>query len=392
MSSNNSKIFLYFSITFIFVCVGALSIFSYFFSKNNGGIGLEGIISFGGGNDSFFYWSEISSYFENSLYVPTETSIYVPLMADLVKTVGVLDPLVVKTINFFIYMGATFLIVKEMDLIFPVKSNRYRYMVIGITLFAIYPSLLMNITSGIYRDIWILFFMLMVTICFLQFLSQKTKISVIKLVLSIILLTMFRPYAGLWAILSIVITEIFFHINKRNRKVIVIAILLFLFTWYTFFRNISLPIVNMSLSEVFEYRGDSRNIMKGGSDFYAPLNQSNFLFFIKNYLYGFLSNFAGPLVWQWKSFTTSVTGILEGIPILLMIIAVICKRESLKDEDLVLLIFLISWIALISLSNNNLGTAARLRMYSIIQLIIITVKINLERKHGGSNEYSISKK
>lgn len=389
---NNEKSLVYFAITISIIIIMVMSLISYFFSKYRGGIGLDGLLSLGAGNDSNFYWSQIYNYFYNPHYELIETSIYVPIMANLVKLVGILDPLVIKIFNFIAYCLFLVLVTKEMFFISADVKNRFMPITITIVCICIYPSLLINVTSGIYRDIWIVLFMTIVTFNYLKLISNFSWFLFIKLALFIFILTMFRPYAGLWAVISVSFASLYLKIPSNKFRHLLIYLLIVFFVWYTFFKNIKIPIVNMSLIDVFNYRGDDDVSTLAGSDFFAPLNQPNLLLFIKNYLYSFFSNLMGPLLWQWKSLSTIFTGLVEGFPILSMLVLLVKNRKRLSSNEVIIIFFILIWIAMISFSNNNLGTAARLRMYAVIQLMVITGKAFAGRSEFKKNENIIYKK
>lgn len=78
-------------------------------------------------------------------------------------------------------------------------------------------------------------------------------------------------------------------------KYIVGAIIVFTI-YYTFFIDLTLPIVHMSLRGALAFRQLGVEVLNGGSNMYINLNQSNIILFLLNYLYSFIGNLVGPFL------------------------------------------------------------------------------------------------
>lgn len=375
-SQKNILVFLGVSLFYL-----VFSLVNYFFSKRNGQLGLGGIISFGGGNDSFFYWQQAMNYYHDPKTILTETSIYVPLIANVIKFVKILDPIVLKLLNYFVFLISIYLIIKVNQTVSD-NNMKIRNRLI-LTYLLVYPSLIFIITTGIFRDVWILAFQLLACLNYLKFFRTKKVFFLIMGLANTYLLSQFRGYAGLAMIVALIVIAMIELVSyKRIKQIIVIVILIFVF-WYSFFRNLQLPIVNMSLSDALDYRTSTIDLYSGGSTIGIRLDQPNIVLFIVNYFYSFLSNLVGPLINQWNSVATLMTGIIESFPILYMIIKIIKNKSKISRDSFYLLIINTIWIATIAISNDNLGTATRLRLFTYISLVIVflqTININEDRK------------
>ncbi len=80
------------------------------------------------------------------------------------------------------------------------------------------------------------------------------------------------------------------------------------------------------------------------------------------YVYSLLSNVIGPLPWQVRTASNLFNFVLE-VPLLSFIGYAIWKRRaSLTPECTFLIVQAVVWFSLIAFSNDNLGTASRLRV------------------------------
>lgn len=365
-------ILLQFTIMFYFIITTTI----YYLSVKEGSQGIS-LKLFGGGDDGHFYWKQALNVANGEPWI--RTSVYPLVLGTLVKITGIQDVFIVRLFN---YIGLLLLIfysmkllsvqyTKEEDGINKNVKNKGKSLLLII--FIGYLSLLMNVNLSIYRDVWIyLFYTISVYLSSrLIFTKRNTGVYFLLLLLNLYILGEFRKYAMLSFILTILFYIIYKKIVKRP-KVFLIYLILFFAIYYTFF--IDFTILDMSLRRALTYRSVGLDGYSGGSQMWINLEQPNIVFFLINYIHSYIGNLLGPLPWHIKSGSTLLVFMMETIPMILILNFLWKKRELLDGIQKYIVLHAFVWIGLIGFTNDNIGTATRLR--PVAWILILTVFVN----------------
>jgi len=373
----------------LFLEYSLLTIIVYYLSKREGFLGITLPIT-GGGDDGYFYWDQVQSFLNGGQII--NTSIYPSLISRLVSAVGFEDVIVIRTFNyigFILLVLVAALLLKEIQRGFSlerqipaddlfVRTN----LMLGV-FFMCYLSLLMNANLSIYRDIWIYFFYTVSIYLMGKIIFQKAYRFLFLLLPGMFLLGGFRTYA-LVAFIVATVLNLFMRNSKNLMKYTVGAIIIFTI-YYTFFIDLRLPIVHMSLRGALAFRQLGVEVLNGGSNMYINLNQSNIILFLLNYFYSFIGNLVGPFFWNINSGMQLLVFIFESIPMIAILYYLIKHRHELSKEEIFVLVYAIVWIAFIALSNDNIGTATRLRVNGWIPILLVFISLwsrNFENKRN----------
>lgn len=346
--------------------------------------GTEGVTLplFGGGDDGLTYWAQAKNVAAG--YDAVITSIYTIIIGNLIKLTGIESVYLIRIFN---YIGFILLVVFSSHLvqkmfkmeqikIHPQVVNNARILILICFLF--YISLLMNINLSIFRDVWIYTLYLLSTILSIRIIFYKRRrwYYLIVLLPVLWLLGGFRKYALLAFILTVIIYFTYKTIIRLNRPVLVLTILLLLFgVYYTFFMDLVLPVVRMSLRAALNYRLSALTIYSGGSQMWISLEHTNYFMFLINYIHSYIGNLIGPLPWHISGKATLFVFFAETIPMSLILIFLWKKRNLLSSVQKYTLLHAFVWISLIAVSNDNIGTATRLRPVAWILILIIFVMV-----------------
>lgn len=374
--SQQSKILSFFIVLYCLVYFLTTTAF-YFISifKGYGGLSLP---MFGGGDDGQFYVKEAIKVYRD--YPAHLTSIHSLILGYLMKILNTQHIFILKTFN---YLGNLLLILVALRILKKsfIQQHSYNFAaIILIFLLMLYPTLFLISNMSIYRDIWIcLYFLLSLNffanICVVKS-SKPVLINFLFLILSIGMLGAYRDYALLSFIIGSILFTILIKWNKRRIKITrtVISFLLIFSIIYTFFKNYTVPYVNLSLQSALEYRRLGLNLFSGGSQMGISLDQSNIILFYLNYFYSIVSNTFGPLPWQINGLATLIIFISESIIFLVITIFLFKWRRKFSKFDVLIIVQSTIWFMMISITNDNLGTATRLRMIGWIPLFIVFAK------------------
>ncbi|KAA1039304.1 hypothetical protein ERX35_006955 [Macrococcus equipercicus] len=374
-------------ITYIFILNTTL----YYLSIAIGYHGLA-IPLLGGGDDGEFYYNNalILKNGGNAII----TSVHVSVLGYLLKLLNTDYIFVLKMWNI---IGAIIYTLVSYFLISILVNKKLIFYVYTLLLLltSVYISFIYNISISLLRDIWIIDFYLLSIVLLILFLKSKNFIKLLYLVpltLSIVLLMNYRDYAAASFIIASIIFIIF---NRKNHNAnplwIISSLIIAIGIYYTFLRNLALPIVGLSMYDALEYRQMGTEMFGGGSQMNISLNQSNYILFLGNYIYSLISNAIGPLPVQIRSFSSLVLFLLESLPIIGMLIYLWYKRVDLVYEDRLLLVQSLVWFMFIGVTNDNMGTAARLRIPGYIFIFIIFAK-TFSTYYWGREKHSIKQK
>ncbi len=368
------------SLLAFFIVIYSLSYFLltsifYLLSLSQGYEGL-GLPMFGGGDDGVFYVEQAKNVANNEPAILT--SIHVLIFGFIFKVVGTENIFILKLFN---YIGNILLAVVSLLILRKAVGHEKGFgtsAIVLITVLLYYPSLLLNTNLSLYRDVWVCFYYLWSILLFANLFIVKSRwpflINFILLLTSLSMLGGYRKYA----LMSFIIGSVFYLLfigGKKSRlpfKRSLVTLVLVFSVAYTFLRNFTVPYIGLSFQNVLDYRQSALTL--GGSQMGISLDQPNIVFFYLNYLYSWVSNVFGPLPWQINGGATLIVFITETILFILIFLFLIKRRKQFTKIDLLLMLHSIVWFMLISISNDNLGTAARLRMVGWIPLLILFSK------------------
>ncbi|WP_391120064.1 hypothetical protein [Psychrobacillus sp. L3] len=354
-----------------FVLALVLYILSLFFGYD--GISLP---LFAGGDDGAFY-------LEQAVNVANEqpavlTSIHILIFGYIFKLFNTENVIILKGFN---YIGNVLLVL--LTLLILKKSTGYKgkyntSAIILVSLLLFYPSLILNSSLSIYRDVWIFLYFLGSIYFFSNIFIVKSKypilLNFLSLLFFIVMLGSYRKYALLSFLIASALYILFNFRNKRGinfKKILFTSLVGFTFA-YSFLRKFKVPYVGLSFQDVLSYRQSS--LEAGGSQMGISLDHANILSFYFNYFYSLISNTIGPLPWQVNSAATLVVFLTESIIFVVIMLFLYKQRKSFSKLDMYLIMQSTIWFMLISISNDNIGTAARLRIVGWLPLIIIFSK------------------
>ncbi len=353
------------------------SIYTIAMKQGNEGITIQIL---GGKDDGFFYWEQVKNIVSGDQAILT--SIYPLIIGTVVKLTGIQDVYIIRLFNYLGFVGFVFVSAWIIDLVFRYSNKtvedtlneRSNSKTILILSFIVYTSLLMYATFSIYRDIWIMFFYLLSVFFSLLiiFNPKQAYLLIAFLVPSLWIMGELRFYAVGSFMLTLIIYYTYKRIRNVKRPLLVAGIFLLIFIlYYTFLMDYQLPYLKMSLGDALDYRTSALTNYSGGSQMYINLKKKFFGTFLINYFHSYMSNSIGPLPWQIKSFGGLLLFAIESIPMMCVLSFIWIKRIFLTPIHNYLLLHAFVWFGLIGLSNDNTGTAARLRMVGWVLIIIV---------------------
>ena len=353
------------------------SIYTIAMKQGNEGITIQIL---GGKDDGFFYWEQVKNIVSGDQAILT--SIYPLIIGTVVKLTGIQDVYIIRLFNYLGFVGFVFVSAWIIDLVFRYSNKtvedtlneRSNSKTILILSFIVYTSLLMYATFSIYRDIWIMFFYLLSVFFSLLiiFNPKQAYLLIAFLVPSLWIMGELRFYAVGSFMLTLIIYYTYKRIRNVKRPLLVAGIFLLIFIlYYTLLMDYQLPYLKMSLGDALDYRTSALTNYSGGSQMYINLKKKFFGTFLINYFHSYMSNSIGPLPWQIKSFGGLLLFAIESIPMMCVLSFIWIKRIFLTPIHNYLLLHAFVWFGLIGLSNDNTGTAARLRMVGWVLIIIV---------------------
>ena len=347
----------------------------YFISVSLGFEGL-GLPLFGGGDDGKFYYEQATNFAEDLPYV--FTSIHPLILGWILKIFSSDSVYLLRFYNYIPILGLLLVSLLLLKKTVEIKKLFWVSSTILMVLLMCYPSLLLNTTLSLYRDAWIYFYFLWSIYLFSNIFISKGKypkiINAFFLVFTLFMLGGYRKYA-LLSFLAGSLIYLTLKFLSRNRISLIKAMFFSVIgfsLFYLLLSNFKFPIISLSFSDVLMYRQSSLEF--GGSQMGISLNQSNIVLFYYNYFYSLVSNSVGPLPWQVTGMSTLILILSETLVFLLIIIFLFRSRKRYSNLEKYFLIQSIIWFMLISISNDNLGTAARLRIVGWLPLLILFSK------------------
>ncbi|MEB7806288.1 hypothetical protein NGC67_06310 [Mammaliicoccus fleurettii] len=348
----------------------------YLYSKS---IGLDGFDTklFGGGSDGSFYAEQAIKFAENSSY--KYTSVHIPILGIILKIFGTDNLFVLKLFN---QMGNILLVLATIYLSTLITGKiKYNNLCLIILINIIYPSLLILSTTSIYRDTWILFYYIL-GLCFLiKYIKSKNIIYNFLFIVTLVPLFLYREYA----ILPLLTIYIFYFLRKFiSLKWMLFSLFILLNLAIIFAKDYKFPLINMSISDALLFRQTGMEAMTGGSQLNIHLDTTNLISFYINYFYAFISSVFGPLIWQANSFSSLMLMCCEGIPFLFIAYYIIKNIKKMSVSEIIIIISSLVLFLEISLINDNLGTATRVRILGWLPLIVMIISRLGEKKNENS--------
>lgn len=364
---------------FIFSTYLAITTLMFFLSISQGNEGVTYKL-FGGGDDGTFYWIQAQNVAQGSTWI--RTSIYPLIIGTLMKVIGIQSVYLIRIFNYIGFLLLVSLSSKLIKIQFNMDENRItqEYTIKAQTLLLVsylfYISLQMNLNFSILRDVWIYTeYVLSIYLSIKVLFYKKNRFFYfLLLATSVWLLGEFRGYAMLSFLLSLGIYFAYTKIKllENSKRLAFVGIGAFAM-YYSFFKD--LTISGMSLRRALNYRTDSLDKFYGGSQMWISLDQSNFISFLYNYVHSYIGNLIGPLPWHISGVSTLFIFLVETIPMVIILRFLWKKRNLLTKVQNYILLHGFVWIGLIGFTNDNLGTASRLRLVAWILILIVFVVI-----------------
>lgn len=336
---------------------------------------------FGEGDDGVFYWEQAMNVFYDLSWI--RTSIYPWVIGKLMQLIGVESVFAIRLFNFagvalLIHFALKLVSIQIVTSQFAHKEDEIRQQAYFFVLlsFAAYISLFINITTSIYRDVWIYMLFITATYLAIRWLFEKNWTYFILLIPTIWLLGQFRTYALLSFVMATIIWLIIQWLSKVMRPAMIILLIIVGFGLvYTLSMDVVIPVVDKTLRSALQYRSDGIGILAGGSQMGIQLDAANYILFLANYMHSYLGNLIGPLPWHVQSATTLIVFFIEALPMMLILSFLWIKRVWLTKVQGYILTQAFVWNGLIAITNDNIGTALRLRAIAFILILLTFVVI-----------------
>jgi hypothetical protein len=370
---------------FTFLAYLFITTLMYFLSLSQGNEGVTYRL-FGGGDDGYFYWIQAQNVADGNTWI--RTSIYPLIIGTLMRVTGIENVYLIRIFN---YIGFLLLVAFSLKLIkaqFKMGDNRidqeykYKAQTLLLVSYLFYASLQMNLNFSIIRDVWIYTVYILSTYISVKLIFYKKNrfFHFITLVFSVWLLGEFRGYAMLSFLLSLGIYFAYTKVKllKKPRRLVFVGVGAFAM-YYSFFMDFTIS--GMSLRRALTYRASALDMYSGGSQMRISLDQSNFILFLINYVHSYIGNLIGPLPWHISGVSTLFVFLVETIPMVLILRFLWKKRYLLMKAQKYILLHSFVWVSLIGFTNDNLGTASRLRPVAWILILIVFVVVYTKNKY-----------
>ncbi|ULG68386.1 hypothetical protein [Marinobacterium sediminicola] len=304
---------------------------------------------FGGGNDSNYYHA----------YAVGDVDVAVNLWPILLRYLNELGFYSRGGVTFLLTLLGVFVIPFMVANLSIIKSSLLKNRVYWAAVFVVscYPTLT-YLTTDMYRDVSMVFLWLAGVFVYKKLTEVKKvffRICLILLGLVIAyILYLFRPYLGFGYIISLLFSSLYSF--KRYPF------------WLTLVAFVVLLQVMFSigvLEPILNYRSIFHENMIGGSN--IGLTFSSSLTFIAEVLASFVFQILGLYL---ISFSAVVAFILESAPFIFLLIYLVRNRKYSNNFIDYLIVFFVVYTTIWLIGNDNLGTAARLRMFSYISILI----------------------
>lgn len=331
---------------------------------------------FGGSDDATYYLTTGQAVSQGQDY--TTGNAYVLVVAFFFAHFGSGTVLALRLLN---VIGTVALLTIVLWLVRYFSSNNARATMQTEVLFLFYASLLYYSTWSLTRDVWIYVTYVASLAVIVRFaFIKRTGVSVVVGVLLIAALASLRPYAAASLIVGLLLWML--HRWIRYWPVFIAALITGFLAWFRFGANLVIPGLGMSMSDVLVYRQPAPGHSGGASDMNIPLSEGSVPKFLLGYIHSLVANAIGPLPGDIHGFSTLVVFLLESIPAVILLLILWRERKMLTWPHALLLWEAGTWFAFIALSNDNYGTACRLRVLGWLSIWIVVVSLLASRRRG----------
>ena len=235
-------------------------------------------------------------------------------------------------------------------------------------LVSLYPALFFY-TLDIYRDVFMMFLFLLAVLAFQKASyssSQLPKVIWFAVYFSAAgVLLLLRPYLGFSVVAGWPLASLLWRVRLSLRTVLILSLVYFAGLYAGHHLGIFSPL--------YEYRGPE-GFEEGGSSFGIGLQGSG-LHFIGAFVTSFLFQVLGLYLNSAKALALFLT---ESIPFMIALSAIWKRRQLIDGFSRYLIAFSLVYATIFVLGNDNLGTAARLRMFVYISALIVWVRVGLQ--------------
>ncbi len=212
---------MYFGLTTIIYFLGLL--------QNTGGINLP---LFGGGDDGIFYYEQATNIANDLSYI--YTSVHTVILGWILKYFNTDSVYLLRIFNYFANLGLVIVSLLILKKIIKRKAIYWISSWILLILLTFYPSLILNTTISLYRDIWIYFYFLWCMYLFINIFIENGKypkiINIILFILTMFMLGGYRKYALLSFLLG---STVYLLIKLTNKnKIRLKKVYLYFHIWF----------------------------------------------------------------------------------------------------------------------------------------------------------------
>ena len=305
---------------------------------------IEGTV-FGGGNDADYYNNYALGYGDFAAN-------YWPVILRFLNENELYNRDVISLILFVTSITLTPYIYYKMV---KIQANEIKPVMAGSFFLTIYYPTLFYLTVDIYREvlmITILFFSLLIYKKILETNSLRDKVYLLIYLSLAYFLYLLRDYLGV----SLALTPFVYLILSKTKR--------YFKTWI-FIYFVALVLINITgaLDQILYYREHFRIFTKGGSTLGIGLLDKNPIMFIFYYIYSLLLQLFGLFLFNINAFFVFF---LESVPFILAFIYILKNIKFMNRFVVFLLTFFVIYTTIWLLGNDNLGTAARLRIPSYL--------------------------
>lgn len=338
-------------------------------------IGREGLspLALGGDDGEYYYDTALLIAGGQDAHL---TNGYPIFLGTLMRLTGITDILFYKFLNCLagcttvaIAVGVFRAILKNSKFASGSSAAKTKATAIIILLVGLYPGALWIVSGSLYRDASIyLLHLLEVYIGFRMFGERRRRYRLFWMLLGIALLVplfALRWYAAVSVVLGMsawLVYRLRSQMTGGRGVVATLVLLTVLGSGVIVWARFSGCAPGMENYErYYTYRSNAMS-REGTSNLHIDLPNASIQTVIPLFCYSFLSNALGPLPWQIEG-TNMLAAFAIEVPLLSIVAIGIWRRRRYMDGAAwYLLLHAVVWLALISFSNDNIGTALRLRV------------------------------
>lgn len=326
-----------------------------------------------GGDDGEFYYDVALQIASDSTFATQVMHIWPIVLGRVMAMTGIQDILFFKLLNVSVALCIILLALRVLTTLtdsLDVRQVPAQAKLVLILLFGAYPSMIFYTSSSLYRDVWIYLFYLLSLLFGVRTLLQRRWASAVLCCLSLSLLFLWRWYAAVSSVLGFMLWLVCgSHRGHRSlrwqaRVLLMVAFVgggLLALVQANFFERIELLLL---------YR-EGYAQLEAGSNLGINFAASSPALWPFLYLYSFVTNVWGPLPFQVHNAAAAAIFVLE-VPLMILITYRIWQQRTLFDAGTYLLLWqACMWFVFISFSNDNIGTATRLRVLGWHSLFIL---------------------